>query len=170
MNLTTGKLDMVMLDYPASDCPSISGQWAAFQDFLAAGKTKSIAVSNFSPEQLDCIVKNKTGTKTIPAVNQMSFSVGSGADTVVADDKARGGVLVQAYSPLRGGALANDPDCAAIGKTHNKTAAQVAFRWIVQRGATFTSSASTVEYFQQDLDIFDFSLTDSEMKQLNSKH
>jgi diketogulonate reductase-like aldo/keto reductase len=170
MNLTNGKLDTrpaTALRSPASGLRSRTNFLAAVH---SAGKTKSIAVSNFSPEQFDCIVKNKTGTQTIPAVNQMSFSVGSGAGTVVADNKARGGVLVQAYSPLRGGALANDPDCAAIGKTHNKTAAQVAFRWIVQRGATFTSSALTVEYFQQDLDIFDFSLTDSEMKQLNSKH
>ena len=50
---------MIMLDYPASDCPSIRGQWAAFEDMLAKNGTLSIAVSNFSPDQLDCIVSNK---------------------------------------------------------------------------------------------------------------
>ena len=50
---------MIMLDYPASDCPSIRGQWAAFEDMLAKNGTHSIAVSNFSPDQLDCIVSNK---------------------------------------------------------------------------------------------------------------
>lgn len=164
MNLTS--LDMIMLDYPANDCPSILGQWAAFEDFLKAGKTKSIAVSNFSPDQLDCIVSNKT--LTLPAVNQMPYSVGSGSDTTVADDAKRG-VVVQAYSPLGGGSLPSDPDCVAIGKAHNKSGAQVALRWIIQRNATFTTEASTLDYFQEDINIFDFQLTPAEMAKLNSK-
>ena len=117
-------LDMIMLDYPAGDCPSIVGQWQAFEDMLAANKTRSIAVSNFSPAQLDCIVTNKAAT--VPAVNQLPYSVGSGADTSVADNAKRGGIIVQAYSPLDSGSLASDPDCAAIGKAHGKSAAQVA--------------------------------------------
>ena len=166
---------MIMLDYPASDCPSIRGQWAAFEDMLAKNGTLSIAVSNFSPDQLDCIVSNKVRphaltrsparafppclllgatdrpfflspdpplaraqmqSSTPPAVNQLPYAVGSGKDTSVADDAAKGGVVVQAYSPLNSGSLATDPDCAAIGKRHGKSAAQVALRWIVQRNAT----------------------------------
>ena len=107
-------LDMIMLDYPAGDCASIQGQWLAFEDMLKSGKTRSIAVSNFSPQQLDCIVQNKSSTA--PAVNQMPYAVGSGSSTVVADNAKRGGILVQAYSPLQGGGLASDPDCVAIGK------------------------------------------------------
>lgn len=52
--------------------PGIVGQWLAFEDMLKSGKTKSIAVSNFSPQQLDCIVSNKS--MTVPAVNQMPYS------------------------------------------------------------------------------------------------
>ena len=69
-------------------------------------------------------------------MNQLPYAVGSGKDTSVADDAAKGGVVVQAYSPLNSGSLATDPDCAAIGKRHGKSAAQVALRWIVQRNAT----------------------------------
>ena len=75
-------------------------------------------------------------SSTPPAVNQLPYAVGSGKDTSVADDAAKGGVVVQAYSPLNSGSLATDPDCAAIGKRHGKSAAQVALRWIVQRNAT----------------------------------
>lgn len=160
-------LDMIMLDYPAGDCASIQGQWAAFEDMLAANKTRAIAVSNFSPQQLDCIVSNKSAT--VPAVNQMSYAVGSGSSTVVADNAKRGGILVQAYSPLQGGGLANDPDCAKIGKKHGKTAAQVALKWILQHNASFTTSADSKQYFTEDIELFDFELTAAEMAQLDAK-
>ena len=140
-----------------------TGQWAAFEAMLAAKKTKSIAISNFSPEQIACLKG-----MTVPAVNQMPYSVGHGSDTTVADD-AKLGVLVQAYSPLAGGSLPSDADCLKIGASHGKSAAQVALRWIVQRNATFTTSASTAAYFAEDVSIFDFVLTDAEMATLDAK-
>jgi len=160
-------LDMIMLDYPAGDCPSIVGQWQAFEDMLASKKVKSIAVSNFSPDQLDCIVSDKTAT--VPSVNQMPFSVGNWDKSLVSDDKLRGGVVVQAYSPLASGGVINDPDCIAIGKAHNKSAAQVALRWIVQHNVTFSTQASEADYFKEDVSIFDFELTATEMAKLDAK-
>lgn len=157
----------VMLDYPAGDCPSIVGQWAAFEEMLAANKTRSIAVSNFSPTQLDCILANKTAT--VPAVNQLPYSVGHGGDSSVSDDAKRGGTIVQAYSPLDSGSLASDPDCASIGKKHGKSAAQVALKWILQRNATFSTQTDSKQYFQEDIDLFDFELTTAEMAKLNAK-
>eukprot|EP00041_Stephanoeca_diplocostata_P007446 m.105906 g.105906 ORF g.105906 m.105906 type:complete len:213 (-) comp16881_c0_seq21:2622-3260(-) len=163
-------LDMIMLDYPAGDCDSIRGQWAAFEAMLAAKKTKSLAVSNFSPDQIKCLsAANTTGNVTDPAVNQMQYSVGSGSSTVVSDDTALGGIVTQAYSPLGSGSLIDDPDCTRIGKPYNKSSAQVALRWIVQRGAVFTTEASSLVHFQQDLDIFDFALSAADMEVLNKK-
>lgn len=159
------QLDMIMLDYPASDCDSIQGQWEAFEDMLKANQTLSIAVSNFNPDQLDCLLKAKM---TTPAVNQVQYSViGSGSDTSVDDDMSRGGVIVQGYSPLSGGAVLGDPIVQAVANAHNKSAAQVGLRWILQRNATFTTSASSLEHFKEDLDIFDFSLTRAEMQKLD---
>lgn len=158
------QLDMIMLDYPASDCDSIQGQWAAFEDMLKAGKTRSIAVSNFSPSQLDCLVNAKM---TTPTVNQLQYNV-LNSDTSVADNAARGNIIVQAYSPLGSGSVMYNPVVKSIASKHSKSAAQVALRWILQRNATFTTSASSLEHFEQDLDLFDFALTDTEMKQLNS--
>merc|ERR1711871_545260 len=108
--------------------------------------------------QLNCIPKNATK----PAVNQLPYSVGHGSDTSVYDNKRYGNVVVQAYSPLGSGSLLSDPDLVAIGKSYGKSAAQVALRWIIQRGAAFTTSASSLRHFQQDLAIFDFELTDKE--------
>jgi diketogulonate reductase-like aldo/keto reductase len=165
LDLDLDYLDMIMLDYPAGDCGSISGQWAAFESMLRNTTTKSIAVSNFSPTQLLCIPANRT----TPAVNQLPYSVGHGGDTSVRDDEEHGGIVVQAYSPLGSGSILSDADCIAIGKAHNKSSAQVALRWIVQRNATFATSASSLNHFEEDLALFNFELTSKEMGTLNAK-
>lgn len=160
-------LDMLMLDYPASaDCDEINGQWKAFEELYAAKKVRVIAVSNFSPDQLKCITADKTAT--VPAVNQMPYSVGHGSDTVVADD-AKFGVVVQAYSPLGSGELANDADCKKIGAAYNKSSAQVALKWILQRGVSIATQSTSLEHLKADMDIFDFKLSDADMKVLNSR-
>ena len=102
----------------------------------------------------------------------MPYSVGHGSDTVVADNAARGGIVVQAYSPLGGGSLATDSDCTTIGAAHGKSAAQVALKWILQTNATFSCNpGSSVfgSYFKPDLALFDFTLTTAEMATLNAK-
>ena len=156
---------MIMLDYPSTDCQSIGGQWAAFEEMLRNKTTKSIAVSNFSPQQLKCLPPNAT----VPAVNQLPYSVGHGNDNSVEQDKEMGGILVQAYSPLGSGSVLSDADVVKIGQGHNKSAAQVALRWIIQRNATFTTSSSTLAHFQEDLSIFDFELSGEEMRVLDAK-
>jgi diketogulonate reductase-like aldo/keto reductase len=161
-------LDMLMLDYPSSQtgCAGVLGQWKAFEELYASKKVRTIAVSNFSPEQLKCISANSSAT--IPSVNQMPYSVGHGTDTVVTDDGALG-VFVQAYSPLGSGGLASDPMLKKIGTAHKKSAVQVALRWIVQRNVTITTQSTNPSHLEDDVKIFDFELTDDEMAQLNQR-
>merc|ERR1740138_1858344 len=158
-------VDMIMLDYPSSSCDNIKGQWKAFEEMLAAKKTKSVAVSNFSPDQLDCLVGKNS---TTPTLNQMPYSVGHGTDTVVADNAKRN-IIVQAYSPLGSGSLVSDTDCAAIGKKYKKSAAQVALKWILQHNATFSTNCDQKNYMQEDIELFDFTLSAADMKTLDAK-
>ena len=125
------------------------------------------AVSNFSPEQIDCIYNNKS--LTVPAVNQMPYSIGRWDSALVDADDKRGNIVVQAYSPLRSGRLIRDEDCQTIGAKYGKTAAQVALRWLVQHRVTFSTESKSAEHFKQDLDIFDFTLTPAEMRLLDAK-
>ena len=158
---------MLMLDYPAADtCDGIVGQWAAFEELYTAKKVRTIAVSNFSPDQLRCITSNSSAT--VPSVNQMSYSVGHGHDTVVADD-AKFGVRVQAYSPLGSGSLAGDSLLKQIGASHKKSAAQVALRWILQHNVTINTQSTHAQYLKEDVDIFDFTLSEKEMSQLDAR-
>lgn len=159
-------VDMIMLDYPGPDCDSIRGQWKAFEEMLAAGGTRSLAVSNFSPAQLDCILADKSAT--VPTVNQLPYSVGNYDLSAVAENGQRG-VIVQAWSPLGGGRIPGQARaaCKEIGAKYGKSGAQVALRWITQTGATFTTQTRSEGHFIEDLDIFDFQLTDEEVRKLN---
>lgn len=160
---------MLMLDYPPSDgtCASIGGQWRAFEEEYRARRVRSIAVSNFSPEELRCIVSNASATA--PAANQLSLSVGKSTQPV-ADDAALGGAIVQAYSPLGSGSLASDPLLQQIGAAHNKSAAQVALKWILTHNATVATQSTSAVHLQQDVALFDFELTADEMQKLDAYH
>lgn len=162
-------VDQIMLDYPGPDCSSIQGQWKAFEEMYEQGLTKSLAVSNFSPTQLDCVLQQAT---VKPVVNQLPYSVAYHPGNSVTENSKRG-ILVQAWAPLggsMGGRFASSMKgaCASIGKKYNKSFAQVALRWIVQTGASFTTQSKNPEHFKEDLNIFDFELTAGEMQTLNS--
>lgn len=162
-------VDMIMLDYPGADCESIKGQWKAFEEMLAKGKTKSLAVSNFGLTQLDCILNDSSLTP--PVVNQLRFNVDAypakTAAAIVEENRKRG-VLVQAWSPLRGVSSKKRALAEKIGKARGKSFAQVLLRWILQSGATYTTQSSREDRLAENMQIFDFELSDDELQQLVS--
>lgn len=162
-------VDMIMLDYPGADCESIKGQWKAFEEMLAKGKTKSLAVSNFGLTQLDCILKDSSLTP--PVVNQLRYNLDAypaeTAAAIVAENQKRG-VLVQAWSPLRGVSSKKRALAEKIGKAKGKSFAQVLLRWILQSGATYTTQSSRADRLAENIQIFDFNLSDDEIRQLVS--
>lgn len=166
-------LDQIMLDYPARDQSSILGQWKAFEEMKAAGLSKSLSVSNFSPEQLDVILNDKE-SPTKPCVNQLPLNLAyhpGGARETVKWNSARG-VLVQAWAPLGAstGGLSGKikKSCAAIGAKYGKSSSQVALRWLIESGAGFTTSASKKSHFQEDLALFDFALDQEDLQTLDA--
>lgn len=169
-------LDQIMLDYPGPDCDSIQGQWAAFEEMHAQKLTKTLAVSNFSSQQLDCLLLSSSSISTPPVVNQLPFSVAYHPPALASDtvkSNADRGVLVQAWAPLGyslGGRFtsAMKGTCQQIGNKYGKSGAQVALRWIVQTGASFTTQSSKKEHFAEDLDIFDFTLSPEDMTTLDT--
>lgn len=164
-------LDMIMLDYPGPDDACIRGQWQAFEEMKSAGLVKSLAVSNFSPKQLDVLCSSASTTR--PVVNQLPLCVGYHDPGIIAANGRRG-VHVQAWSPLGNGRLtrfsrdaaAAKELCTEIGERHGKTAYQVALRWLTQVGASFTVEAKSADHFAQDLAIFDFELSKQELLSL----
>eukprot|EP00569_Conticribra_weissflogii_P002189 CAMPEP_0171328378 /NCGR_PEP_ID=MMETSP0878-20121228/618_1 /TAXON_ID=67004 /ORGANISM="Thalassiosira weissflogii, Strain CCMP1336" /LENGTH=343 /DNA_ID=CAMNT_0011828227 /DNA_START=41 /DNA_END=1072 /DNA_ORIENTATION=+ len=158
------KLDMIMLDYPGPNEESIRGQWRAFEEMLSKDKTvDDLAVSNFSPSQLDAILANPDAIK--PTVNQLPFSLTYHPEGIL-EYNAKRNILVQSWSPLSRVLPRYGKTLESIGKKYGKSSAQVGLRWIVQNGASFTTQSKSKNHFQEDLDVFDFVLTDDEMTQL----
>ena len=108
----------------------------------------------------------------MPTVNQLPYGVGfnnyygGNAAQVVAENRKRG-VVVQAWSPL-GRALRGraKTTCEEIGQRYGKTGAQVALKWIEATGCSFTTQTKSRAHFEEDLDLFDFSLTKQEVATL----
>ncbi|KAL9179743.1 hypothetical protein ACHAXT_007713 [Thalassiosira profunda] len=158
-------LDMIMLDYPGPNDESIRGQWRAFEEMMSKDKTvDDLAVSNFSPNQLDAILVNKDSTK--PTVNQLPFSVAYHPAGIV-DYNAKRDILVQSWSPLSRVLPRYGSTLEAIGKNYSKSAAQVGLRWIVQSGAAFSTQSKKKAHFEEDLKVFDFALSSEEMEKIS---
>lgn len=156
-------------------CAMLRQQWRALEDALAAGRARAIGVSNFCAACLDCILSaplRRDGRGARPAVNQLQLHVGmpGGADPAgLVSACRRRGVLPQAYSPLGSGGvgqLLGSPVVAAVARAHNKTAAQVCLRWVVQQGIPLATSTVDADYMRQDLDLFDWALAQDEMDRL----
>jgi len=171
------RLDMIMLDYPGASDECIRGQWRALTEMQAAGWVRSLAVSNFSPRQLDIVCAGPKATR--PVVNQLPLCVGYHDPGIIAANSRRG-VHVQAWSPLGNGRLtryARDAPaiqtlCSSIGQRYGKSAYQVGLRWLLDAGASFTVEARSAAHFEEDLALFDFALTADEMaalEQLNKQ-
>jgi len=164
------QLDMIMLDYPGPDKDSIQGQWKAFQEFQSDSKVTDLAVSNFNAAQLDAIFTIfGLESKAKPCVNQLPFSLANHPSNILEHNLQRG-VLVQSWSPLSR-VLTNPKNrsvLSSIGNSYGKSAAQIALRWIVQSGsgAGFSTQSQKKSHFEEDLNVFDFELTQKEMELL----
>ncbi|KAL7534057.1 hypothetical protein ACHAXR_005614 [Thalassiosira sp. AJA248-18] len=158
------KLDMIMLDYPGPNDDSIRGQWRAFEEMKSKeGTVDDLAVSNFDGSQLDALMTNPDATK--PTVNQLPFSVANHPQGLL-DYNTKRDILVQSWSPLSRVLPRYGNALDAIGKNYGKSAAQVGLRWIVQRGAAFSTQSKKKSHFEEDLKVFDFVLSDDEMAKI----
>ncbi|XP_054157612.1 9,11-endoperoxide prostaglandin H2 reductase-like [Oppia nitens] len=157
MNLTY--IDLVLVHFPWDQyVESYRGCEDAFHQKLV----RSIGVSNFNEQNLDILLKEAT---VRPANNQVLLNpkaVGTG----IIDYCKKADITVTAYSPLGTGSLVKDAKLVGIGQKHNKSAAQVMIRWEIQRGVCVIPKATDPKYIKEDFEVFDFTLTDNEMKQI----
>ena len=159
MNLTY--VDLVLVHFPWGNYQaSYKGLEEAYDKKL----TRSIGISNFNPAQIDTLMKT---AKVKPANNQVLLNPQAKQDDTVEHCKKLG-ISVTGYSPLGTGHLINNPTLTAIGKKHNKSSAQVAIRWQIQRGLIVIPKSTHKKYIKEDFEVFDFELTADEMKSIHS--
>ena len=141
--------------------------WRAMEDAYKAGKLKAIGVANFFPNILCNFCET---VEVTPAVDQVELNPFFAQENALANMKNYG-VQPMAWSPLAEGkhGIFSDPEMTEIGKKYGKTAAQVALRWNTQRGVVIIPKSSNPARMAQNLDIWDFSLTEDEMKTISAK-
>ena len=133
------------------------------------GLTRAIGLSNFNVSDMSEVMQVAT---IPPAINQCCMCVGNLDATAIAYAREQG-ITFQAYSPLGGADIGGKsilaiPQLKRIAASNNRTAAQVALRWLVQAGHPFVTATGKADYISEDLAIFDWALTEAEMATLDA--
>ena len=154
-------VDLYLIHQPYND---YYGAWRALEELYAAGKAHSIGVDNFTQDKLaDFLFWNKVK----PAVNLVECNAffQREDDRLYMESK---NIQMQAWSPLAAGQgrLFENETLRTLAATHNKTVAQVVLRWLVQRNIVPLVKSANPARMKENLDIFDFALTDAEMQQI----
>lgn len=156
-------LDLYLLHQAMKDYFSA---WRAMEDAYEAGKLRAIGVSNFYPN----ILTNFCETVKIgPMVNQVELHPFFAQENAL-ETMRHYGVVPEAWAPLGGGRYAHfeNETLLKIAAVHGKAVSQVMLRWNVQRGVVVIPKSTHRERIVQNLDIWDFSLTEEEMGQISA--
>lgn len=159
--LGTDYIDLMLLHQPFCDR---YGAYRAMEEAYREGKLRAIGVSNFYPDHFIDLASN---VEIVPAVNQVETHV---FDQQIAAQKymQEFGTHIMAWAPLaegRNGFFTN-PVLETIGKKYGKSVAQVALRWLLQRGVIIIPKSTHIERMQQNIDIFDFELSAEDMAEI----
>lgn len=156
--LRTDYIDLMLLHQPFCDR---YGAYRALEEAYKEGKLRAIGVSNFYPDHLIDLASN---VEIQPMVNQVEthvFDQQIEARKYMEEFNCR----IMSWGPLAEGRnnFFTNPVLEGIGKKYGKSVAQVALRWLVQSGVIIIPKSVHVERMQQNLDIYDFTLSDEDM-------
>ena len=154
-------IDLYLIHQPMGD---YIGAYRAMEEAYKAGKLRAIGVCNCYPQILTDICET---VDVIPAVNQVELHPFFQQGNALALMKEYG-VQPEAWGPFAEGnhGIFTHPVLTAIGQKYGKSAAQVALRWNVQRGVIVIPKSVHKERMEQNIDIWDFRLSDADMAEI----
>lgn len=163
--LQTDYIDLLYIHQPVGD---FVGAWKDMEKAVSQGKVRALGISNFDT---DSVAFNRLMSEVTikPAVIQMEcHPYAQRID--VRETMRQHGIQVECWFPL-GGAMSNgmllkDPVINSIAQAHGKSAAQIILRWHIQEGFSVIPGSKNPQHIQENIDIFDFELTDDEMTRI----
>lgn len=170
--LGTDYLDLYLIHWPNPASIRESWQtrnqqvWKAIEEAYEAGQLKAIGVSNFHPHHIDSLLET---AKVKPQVNQIYLSPSDQQEAIVAYNKKHG-IVTEAYSPLGTGTLLDVQEVKDIAAKYGKTPAQTALRWSLQKGFLPLPKSVTTQRIVDNLQVFDFELSDEDIAALDKLH
>ena len=153
-------IDLVLVHWPVKG--HVKETWQILEEYVDAGKIRSIGVSNFNPHHIDELLEY---ARIRPVVNQIEIEPYLTQHDVVGFC-FREGIQVEAWGPLGQGLtkVLSDPAILEVAKKHGKSAAQIVLRWHMQRGLVTIPRCDVDAYTDENIRIFDFELTPAEME------
>ncbi len=157
-------IDLLLIHWPNPRVP-LAETLGAMAKMKREGYTRQIGVSNFTVSLLEEANRVSSGASGLRSGRVPSlFSI----RTRSSKRCRKHGMAVVAYSPIARGGAKGDKLLEKIGKAHGKTAAQVCLRWLVQQGIVVIPRTSRVERLEENFSLFDFELSDAEMREIAS--
>ncbi|MGW0093760.1 aldo/keto reductase [Streptomyces sp. NPDC003328] len=152
-------IDLYLIHWPTPARDLYRDSWRAIEKLVADGRVRTPGVSNFQPAHLRRLVD---GASLLPAVNQIELHPGL-QQTELRAVHAELGIATEAWSPLAQGAVIGDDAITTVARRHDKSPAQVVLRWHLQLGNVVIPKSVTPARIRENLDVFDFTLSDDEM-------
>ena len=152
-------VDLYLIHWPAPGQDHYVDAWKALVEAQRQGLARAIGVSNFQASHLRRIVEE---TGVTPSVNQIELHPYLQQQGLRREHADRD-IVTEAWSPLAQGAVLDDPVITELAEAHGKTPAQVVLRWHVQLGNVVFPKSMTPERIEQNIDVFDFELSEDEM-------
>ncbi len=155
-------VDLYLIHWPVKG--KYKETYKALEKLYKDGYVRAIGVSNFQIHHLqdvlaDCEIK--------PMVNQVEYHPRLTQKELQAFCRENG-IQLEAWSPLMRGEILTEPTIVEIGKKYGKTPAQVVLRWDLQHGVVTIPKSVTPARIKENANLFDFSLTAEEMKQIDA--
>ena len=158
-------LDFYLIHWPAPKRGLLYvDSWRAMEKLKNEGLVRSIGVCNFHPHHVDEILKV---AEHKPVLNQVELHPWLTQDKVLEYDNSHS-ILTQAWSPLARGKILEEDMLTELATSHGKSVAQIVLRWHIQRGVAVIPKSNSMERITENMNVFDFELSEQEMVSISS--
>ncbi|HET7485604.1 MAG TPA: aldo/keto reductase [Solirubrobacterales bacterium] len=152
-------VDLYLIHWPVHAEGLFIDTWRAFEQIHGEEAARTIGVSNFRIEDLELLGREM---ETLPTVNQVELHPCL-QQAALRAWHGEHGIVTEAWSPLAQGMLLDDETIASVAGNHGKSPAQAILRWHLQLGNVAIPKSVTPERIRENVEIFDFELSDEEM-------
>ena len=158
-------LDLYLIHWPAPKRGLLYvDSWKAMEKLKNEGLIRSIGVCNFHTHHIDEILKV---AEHKPVLNQVELHPWLTQDKVLDYDNSHK-IVTQAWSPLARGKILEEEMLATVGSKYEKSVAQVVLRWHIQRGVAVIPKSNSKDRIVENMNVFDFELSDEEMAAISA--
>lgn len=158
-------LDLYLIHWPAPKRGLLYVEsWQAMERLKNEGLVKSIGVSNFHTHHLEQILKV---AEHVPVLNQVELHPLLTQDALIEFDKSHS-ILTQAWSPLARGQILTNELIVELAAKHGRVPSQIVLRWHIQRGIAVIPKSTSKARIIENMDVFDFELSDEEMSSISA--